>query len=222
METDPQKSYVDSETDYILERNYEFCGHHLWMSQSSDSQLGTSGFIWEAGLALCQYIEKQNLTFDGMKVIELGAGTGIIGILAVLLGGNVTITDQPNVLKQIQHNVTANVPMSCRDRVNIHALSWGRDHAQFPSDYDFILGGEIVYFSKTYPLLIKTLQHLSSERTIIYLSSKMWQDFQINKFYEVILPEHFNCQLVNRNEESDINVYKVTKKSPSSENQLLT
>ncbi|XP_072427902.1 EEF1A lysine methyltransferase 3-like [Chiloscyllium punctatum] len=212
METKLQNNYADSEIEYILERSYEFCGQHLWISQSSTAQIGTSGFIWEAGLALCEYIEKQRIIFNGMKVIELGAGTGILGILAVLLGGNVTITDQPNVLKQIEHNVVASISPSCRDRVNIRALSWGHDHIQFPRDYDFIFGGEIVYFPKTYPLLIKTLQHLSSERTIIYLSSKMWQDFQINKFYEDILPEHFNCQIVDRNEENDINVYKVTKK----------
>ncbi|XP_078060205.1 EEF1A lysine methyltransferase 3-like [Mustelus asterias] len=215
-----QKDSIDFNTDYILERKYQFCGHHLCISQSSDAQLGTSNFIWEAGVDLCRYIEKQNLNFKGMKVIELGAGTGILGILAVLLGGNVTITDQPNVLKQIQHNVTASIPMSCRDRVNIRALSWGCDHAQFPSDYDIILGGEIVYYSKTYPLLVSTLQHLSHEKTTIYLSSKLWPDFQIHQFYENILPEHFDCELVNRNEEDNINVYKVIKKSSSSGDQL--
>ncbi|XP_067897785.1 EEF1A lysine methyltransferase 3-like [Heterodontus francisci] len=222
METEHNKSCDDSGTSYVLERNYEFCGQNLWISQSSDSQLGTSGFVWDAGIALCRYFEKQRIIFTDMKVIELGSGTGIVGILAVLLGGNVTITDQPNVLKQIEHNVTASIPTSCRDRVNIRALSWGHDHVRFPCDYDFILGGEIVYFKKTYPLLLKTLLHLSSERTIIYLSSKMWEDFQINNFYENILPEYFNCQLVHRNEEDDINIYKVTKKSPSTGDQLET
>ncbi|XP_078265998.1 EEF1A lysine methyltransferase 3-like [Rhinoraja longicauda] len=219
METE---SYTDPANSYILERNYEFCGHKVWISQSADSMFASSSFIWDAGLALCQYFEKQRIIFSGMKVIELGAGTGIVGILAVLLGGDVTITDRPNVLKQIEHNVSASIPASCRNRVNIRALSWGLDHTQFPTDYDFILGGEIVYFAKTYPLLLKTLQHLSSERTIIYLASKMWQDFQINSFYEEILPKHFNCQLVNRNEEDDINVYKVTKKIPSSGDQPVT
>ncbi|XP_072329565.1 EEF1A lysine methyltransferase 3-like [Scyliorhinus torazame] len=219
METELQKSY-DCENTYILERHYKFCGHNLCISQSSDSQLATSAFIWEAGLELCRYIEKQNLNFHGMKVIELGAGTGILGILAALLGGNVTITDQPCALKQIQHNVTANIPMSCRDHEDVRALCWGRDHTQFPSDHDFILGGEIVYCSKTYHLLVRTLLHLSSERTTIYLASTMWSDFQIYQFYEAILPEHFNCELVQRNEDDNINVYKVTKKYSSSVNQL--
>ncbi|XP_067851839.1 EEF1A lysine methyltransferase 3-like [Heptranchias perlo] len=221
METELNESCADTDS-YILERNYQFCGQNLKISQSSDSQLGTSSFIWDAGLALCQYFEEERIKFSGMKVIELGAGTGIVGILAVLLGGDVTITDQPNVLKQIEHNVAASIPTSCRNRVNVRALSWGLDHVQFPTDYDFILGGEIVYMSKTYSFLLKTLQHLSNERTIIYLSSKMWQDFEINTFYEDVLPQHFNCQLVTRNEVDDINVYKVTKKCPSAGDQLVT
>ncbi|XP_025048470.1 EEF1A lysine methyltransferase 3 isoform X3 [Alligator sinensis] len=36
-------------------------------------------------LALCQYFEEQQLDFRGKQVIELGAGTGIVGILATLL-----------------------------------------------------------------------------------------------------------------------------------------
>ncbi|XP_059799785.1 uncharacterized protein LOC132377519 [Hypanus sabinus] len=136
--------------------------------------------------------------------------------------GDVTITDRPNVLKQTEHNVAASVPASCRNRANIRALSWGLDHTQFPTDYDFILDGEIVYVAKTYPLLLKTPQHLSCERTTIYLSSKMWQDFQVNSFYEEILPKRFHCQLVNRNEEDNINVYKVTKKITSSGDQPAT
>nr|XP_035112131.2 elongation factor Ts, mitochondrial isoform X6 [Callithrix jacchus] len=35
-------------------------------------------------LSLCNYFESQNVDFRGKKVIELGAGTGIVGILAAL------------------------------------------------------------------------------------------------------------------------------------------
>lgn len=38
------------------------------------------------GVALCRYFEKQNASFTGKTVIELGSGTGIVGILTTLLG----------------------------------------------------------------------------------------------------------------------------------------
>ena len=37
-------------------------------------------------LALCRFFEEQRMDFRGRTVIELGAGTGIVGILAALLG----------------------------------------------------------------------------------------------------------------------------------------
>lgn len=43
-------------------------------------------FCLAKALTLCDYFEKQKLNFWGKKVIELGAGTGVVGILAALLG----------------------------------------------------------------------------------------------------------------------------------------
>lgn len=35
---------------------------------------------------LCQYFDDEKINFAGKKIIELGSGTGIVGIMAVLLG----------------------------------------------------------------------------------------------------------------------------------------
>lgn len=51
-------------------------------------------------LALCQYFEEQQLDFQGKQVIELGAGTGIVGILATLLG---TYGSSPVTLGWVSH-----------------------------------------------------------------------------------------------------------------------
>ncbi|XP_013916478.1 PREDICTED: elongation factor Ts, mitochondrial-like isoform X2 [Thamnophis sirtalis] len=64
-------------------------------------------------LALCEYFEAKKVNFQDKKVIELGAGTGVVGILASLLGGHVTITDLPVALKQIEENVHRNLPAQC-------------------------------------------------------------------------------------------------------------
>ncbi|EMP28979.1 Methyltransferase-like protein 21B [Chelonia mydas] len=166
-------------------------------------------------LTLCKYFEKQKLDFRGKKVIELGAGTGIVGILATLLGGDVTITDLPLALEQIQENVHKNVPAEHSARAKVCALSWGLDHEEFPRDYDFILGADIVYLKDTYPLLIKTLQHLCGPHSTIYLSSKMRQEHSTDVFYEALLPLHFTSELAYRDENENINIYRVTSKQNS-------
>ncbi|GCC19874.1 hypothetical protein chiPu_0021185 [Chiloscyllium punctatum] len=131
-----------------------------------------------------------------------------------LSGGDVTITDLPQALKQIENNVLANIPSSCAHRSRVRALSWGSNHSHFPTDYDFVLGSDIVYLPETYTSLIHTLRHLSAQRATIYLSSKMRREHATVSFYEEILPQHFQCQLLHRNEEKNINLYKITKKEP--------
>ncbi|XP_067880595.1 EEF1A lysine methyltransferase 3-like isoform X3 [Heterodontus francisci] len=137
----------------------------------------------------------------------------------VPIGGDVTITDLPHTLKQIENNVSANIPSSWAHRSQVCALSWGCDHSRFPIDYDIVLGSDIVYLPETYASLVQTLQHLSAQRGTIYLSSKMRREHETVSFYEKILPQHFQCQLVHRNEEQNINLYKMTKKEPSAGQQ---
>uniref|UniRef100_A0A4W3K1J7 Uncharacterized protein n=1 Tax=Callorhinchus milii TaxID=7868 RepID=A0A4W3K1J7_CALMI len=145
--------------------------------------------VWEAARFLCQYFESMKITFTGKKVIELGSGTGLVGILAVLLGGDVTLTDLPLVLNQIKDNVSANK----LHRTKVHALLWGEDQKFFPNDYDIILGSDIVYLECGYPSLIQTLQDLSNENTVIYLSSRNWKPFDKLDFYLKTMGLWFSC-----------------------------
>ena len=44
----------------------------------------------------------------GLRVLELGAGTGVAGMVAAALGARVVLTDVPEALAQLQHNVDEN------------------------------------------------------------------------------------------------------------------
>ncbi|XP_070350961.1 EEF1A lysine methyltransferase 3 isoform X2 [Equus asinus] len=71
---------------YSEKSRFCFCGHVLSITQNFGSRLGVAARVWDAALSLCNYFESQNVDFRGKKVIELGAGTGIVGILAALQG----------------------------------------------------------------------------------------------------------------------------------------
>ncbi|XP_030678190.1 EEF1A lysine methyltransferase 3 isoform X2 [Nomascus leucogenys] len=71
---------------YPEKSQFCFCGHVLTITQNFGSRLGVAARVWDAALSLCNYFESQNVDFRGKKVIELGAGTGIVGILAALQG----------------------------------------------------------------------------------------------------------------------------------------
>ncbi|XP_078089376.1 EEF1A lysine methyltransferase 3-like [Mustelus asterias] len=196
---------------YITHSNFQFCGYQLKVAQILGSNLGVSAYVWDAGIALCRYFEKRNIIFSGKKVLELGSGTGIVGILATLLGGDVTMTDRPKVLKQIEKNILVNVPAACRHRLQVCTLIWGENHVDFPTDYDFILGSDVVYSSVTYPALAETLRYLARQGTTIYLSSELRKRNGSVSFHEEHLPQYFNCQVVDRLDNKDITIYEMTK-----------
>ncbi|XP_032883685.1 EEF1A lysine methyltransferase 3-like [Amblyraja radiata] len=192
------------------EKQYEFSGHPLKITTFKGAYLGVSGFVWEPGLVLCRYFEDEKINFTGKKMIELGSGTGIVGILAALLGGDVTLTDRPYVLKQIEYNVSANIPPSSRHRSKISALAWGTDQNNYPSDFDFILGSDIVYNPAHFVDLLQTLQHLCNEQTIVYMCSNMTARDGATNFHQEMLPGQFNCELIHIS--GNNNIYKLTKK----------
>ncbi|KAK2490685.1 hypothetical protein MC885_017244 [Smutsia gigantea] len=197
---------------YAEKSRFCFCGHVLSITQNFGCRLGVAARVWEAGLGLCNFFESQNVDFRGKKVIELGAGTGIVGILAALQGGDVTITDLPLALEQIQGNVEANVPAG--GRAQVRALSWGIDQHVFPRDYDLVLGADIVYLEPTFPLLLGTLQHLCGPDGTIYLASKMREEHGTESFFQHLLPQHFQLELAQRDEDENVNIYRARHREP--------
>ncbi|XP_032883694.1 EEF1A lysine methyltransferase 3-like [Amblyraja radiata] len=208
---DSEKEERAAPGGYITYSNFVFSGYNLKIARMVDDTMGVSAYVWEAGIALCRYIEKEDINFTGKKVIELGSGTGTVGILASLLGGEVTMTDKPKILRQIENNIGINIPFACRHRVKVQTLVWGEDHTSFPSDYDYILGSDIVYSSVCYPALVETLRHLANQGTTIYLSSELRARNRSPAFHKEVLPQHFECQVVETVEDKDIVVYKMTK-----------
>jgi len=87
--------------------------------------------------------------FRGKRVLELGAGTGITGLTAALLGAAVTLTDLPVLLPVLQANVEANqaAVAASGGTVRACAFSWGDalpgELGEVP--FDYIVMADVVY-----------------------------------------------------------------------------
>nr|XP_057911876.1 EEF1A lysine methyltransferase 3-like [Doryrhamphus excisus] len=193
---------------------YKLMGQEVTIKQFFGANLGVAAPVWEAALQLCQYFEEHHMKWSGRRVIELGAGTGVVGIGAARLGADVTFTDLPVTLPSLEANICANMPSSGwpSSPPTVLPLSWGEDHKKFPSDWDLVLGADIVYLPETYPLLMETLEHLCKSKAELYLSAKMRKEHETPRFFEELLPLRFNVQLVHRDDNQNINIYRAALK----------
>nr|GFD22491.1 protein N-lysine methyltransferase METTL21A [Tanacetum cinerariifolium] len=55
--------------------------------------------MWDSGIVLGKFLEHAvetgQLFLQGKKLVELGAGCGLVGCIAALLGSQVILTDMP-------------------------------------------------------------------------------------------------------------------------------
>ncbi|NXC96300.1 MT21A methyltransferase, partial [Certhia familiaris] len=178
-------------------------------------------------VVLCAYLEMEGIDLRDRSVIELGAGTGLLGIVVTLLGkgffvvlfkanhncsARVTITDRAAALEFLESNVQANLPPELRPRAVVRELTWGKDLDNFPPGaFDFVLGADIVYLEETFVELLQTLEHLCSERTVILLSCRIRYERDL-KFLKM-LRERFSVSEVHYESSKDVHIYKAQRGS---------
>ncbi|EOX91101.1 Lysine methyltransferase - like 4 [Theobroma cacao] len=100
-----------------------------------------------------------------LKILELGSGTGLVGIAAaVTLGADVTVTDLPYVVPNLQFNVDANADVVAQKggTVNVAPLRWGEDDdlEVVGREFDLVLASDVVYHDHLFEPLIQTLHSL--------------------------------------------------------------
>eukprot|EP01018_Ginkgo_biloba_P001197 Gb_18768 [translate_table: standard] len=101
-----------------------------------------------------------------LRIIELGAGTGMVGIAAALLGAQVTITDLPHVLPNLEYNASANEETvratALGGSVRVKALRWGEgdDALKLGRNFDLVLASDVVYHEHLFDPLLVTLKWL--------------------------------------------------------------
>ena len=110
-----------------------------------------------------------------------------------------------NVYQNVQGGDNSNVSYN----VSIKELDWGKDLHLFRETYQVIIGADIIYIEETFPDLIKTLLHLSDEKTIILLSCKIRYDR--DRRFLALLEESFSVELLLHENNRDIYIYSATK-----------
>ncbi|KAF8897221.1 putative methyltransferase-domain-containing protein [Infundibulicybe gibba] len=135
-----------------------------------DASPGCGGVAWPAGQVLSNYLVQKGPRFlEGRNILELGSGTGLVGLVAGKLGGNVCITDQAPLLEIMHRNIVNN---NLSVNVTVSQLDWGSPiNAQIARPH-LILAADCVYFEPAFPLLVQTLSDLATSTTEILFCYK--------------------------------------------------
>ncbi|XP_034403982.1 protein N-lysine methyltransferase METTL21A [Cyclopterus lumpus] len=192
--------------------HFRFANHDLRLAQDW-KKLGVAAVVWDAAVVMCMYLEMGRLEVKGRGVIELGAGTGLVGIVAALMGAKVTITDREPALDFLSANVKANLPPDSLGSVVVSELTWGEGLERYPAGgFDLVLGADIVYLEDTFVPLLQTLEHLCSDATVVLLACKIRYKRDTN--FLSMLKERFRVEEVYYEKQRDIHVYKSWKLPP--------
>lgn len=151
----------------------------------------------DAGIALATYLShtvsqpksmpslakilKHN-TSHTPRVIELGSGCGIVGLEIAHLcpAGNVHLTDLPETMNILNHNISKAKFTSTGRRVTAAILEWDKS---LPDDvaknhHDLVIVSDCTYNSDSIPALVRTLVALiaTSPAALIVISMKVRHD----------------------------------------------
>jgi predicted nicotinamide N-methyase len=140
----------------------------LSISLAVDASPGCGGLAWPAGQILASYLVQKGTDYiNNRNILELGCGTGLVGLVAGKLGGDVCITDQAPLLPIMQRNISLNALDS---KVVMAELNWGMPIPTTIQRPDLILAADCVYFEPAFSLLVQTLSKLSDSTTEILFS----------------------------------------------------
>ncbi|XP_066480515.1 protein N-lysine methyltransferase METTL21D [Tiliqua scincoides] len=185
---------------------------------------GTGSVVWDAALVLGRFLERscarRRLRLARRAVLELGAGAGLVGLLAACLGANVTVTDLEEAQDLLRMNIESNRHL-VTGSICAKVLKWGEDVTDFLPAPDYILMADCIYYEESLEPLLKTLRDLAGPETCIlccYEERTVGKNPEVEKRYFELLQRDFELEKVPLDEHDeeyrseDIHIFSIRRK----------
>jgi predicted nicotinamide N-methyase len=176
-----------------------------------DLRFGTGGVVWNTALALVDHlVEHPALISDKQHIIELGSGTGFIGIACSILlstgvgstcpagglpdGPRITVTDYESVIPLLREHIGLN---DVAGGVEAATLFWGHtDVSEFGTPVDAVLMADVA-FTDAYAELATTLANLCGPETLVLHGYKSRRGNVGQLFFEEIKRHGFTTEALD-------------------------
>ena len=201
-EDQPVDIFAISSDDAYELLQYEICDNitvKIRSEKEYDKSTGLS--VWTGSEVMCTYLKKHSSAIHKKKVVEVGAGCGLCGLVCRMALGadSVLITDgDSHVMKNIRYNVELNglqladyatVTKSNESTISCPQLIWGKDHAvkfvELFGKQNVIISTDCLYIAQSVNPLFETANELLSKSGIfLFINSYQWA-CPSEKVYEV-------------------------------------
>nr|ACF86964.1 unknown [Zea mays] len=168
---------------------------------------------WPSEEVLAYYCINHSDVFRSKKVLELGSGYGLAGLViaASTNADEVVISDgNPQVAEYIQKNISINAETFGETKVKSLILHWDKEQAsEMLNTFDIIVASDCTFFKQFHKGLARTVKSLlkhSATSQAIFLSPKRGDS--LDKFLGIIKENGLSCELIENYDPTVWNLHK--------------
>jgi len=179
----------------------------IWRDVADRLDTGcVGGGVWSASPVLIRYLAALDKDWRGQRVMELGAGSGTVGLALARLGAHVTLTDLPAMVHVLRVNVERNFPAGAAPdpsaaAVTCRAQRWGEPLGGGP--YDVVVGADIVYMDGSFDPLVRTMVDAAQQGAVVIFAyapqrgeaPSFWDEEPSSRFMRAA-EEHFDVDVL--------------------------
>ncbi len=119
---------------------------------ADDERLPYWADLWPSAIGLARYLDRE-VSLQDKRVLELGCGLGLLGVVAARDGARVLCTDyEADALSFARYNARQN---GCR-HIRFRLVDWRRPALK--RRYDVILASDVIYEARNFGPLVALLQ----------------------------------------------------------------
>ncbi len=142
--------------------------------------------IGPASIALAEFIMENKEMVEKKKVLELGCGLGIPGIVAARCGAKITFSDlHPDALYFARINAVANKVTTAKYKTE----DWRKTSPVH--EYEVLLASDVSYERTAFPFLIKAFKNMLIPKGLVILSEPGRQ--YARSFFNLLANNGFRC-----------------------------
>lgn len=142
--------------------------------ENKDNQGGfqTAQYLWDSGLYLARWVLQHRARLDGKRVLELGSGLGLPGLIASKYAAETVLSDcSEDVVENLTANIKANTSNQQTTAVKASGVTSGSCRAMLldwtklkassdvQPEYDVVLGSDCIYMVDMADLVASVVAH---------------------------------------------------------------